>query len=116
MLKSSLCDYSDAYIFVKGTISIAPVLPTEVNPNNNDKEVVFKNCAPSIDWISEINNTQIDNSIYIDIIMPMYNLTKYSNNYSRATGSLWKYYRDEPFLDDNDVIADVYIATVLPLH
>ena len=45
-LKSSLCDYNDAYILVKGTIAIAPVPPTAANPNNNDKNVVFKNKAP----------------------------------------------------------------------
>ena len=49
MLRSSLCDYSDAYILVKGTITITPVPPPVVNPNNNDKEVVFKNCAPFTD-------------------------------------------------------------------
>ena len=57
MLKSSLCDYSDAYILVKRTITIAPVPPPIANPNNNDKEVVFKNFAPFTDGISEINNT-----------------------------------------------------------
>ena len=59
MLGSSLCDYSDAYILVKGTITIAPVPPPTVEANNNDKEVVFKNCAPFTDCIGEINNTQI---------------------------------------------------------
>ena len=62
MLRSSLCDYSDAYILVKGTITITPVPPPAVNPNNNDKEVVFKNCAPFNDCTSEINNAQIDNA------------------------------------------------------
>ena len=60
MLKSSLCDYSDAYIFVKGTISIA-AQPGD-NPNNGDIEVVLKNCAPFTDCASEINNSQIDNA------------------------------------------------------
>ena len=55
MLKSSLCDYSDAYILVSGTITVAPQAGD--NPNNRDKEVVFKNCAPFIDCVSEINNT-----------------------------------------------------------
>ena len=59
MLRSSLCDYSDAYILVKGTITIATVPPPTVEANNNDKEVVFKNCAPFTDCIGEINNTQI---------------------------------------------------------
>ena len=55
MLKSSLCDYSDAYIIVKRTITVAP--PTALNPNNYDKEVVFKNCAPITDYIIETNDT-----------------------------------------------------------
>ena len=59
MLRSSLCDYSDAYILVKRIITIAPVPPPTVEANNNDKEVVFKNCAPFTDCIGEINNTQI---------------------------------------------------------
>ena len=91
MLKSSLCDYSDANILVKGTITIVPVPPPAANPNNNDKEVVFKNCPPFTDCMSEINNTQIDNAKYIDVIMPKYNLIKYSDNYSKTSGRLWQY-------------------------
>ena len=72
MLKSSLCDYSDVYIFVKRNISIEAQV--EDNPNNGDKEVVFKNYAPFTDCISEINNTQIDNSKDTDLVMPMYDL------------------------------------------
>ena len=62
MLKSSLYDYSYAYILIKENMSIAPVPPSAVNRNNNDKEVVFKNCAPFTDCRSEINNTQTDNT------------------------------------------------------
>ena len=86
MLRSSLCDYSDAYILVKWTISITA--QTGDNPNNANKEVVFKNCAPFTDCISEINNTQIDSAKHIDVIMPMYNLIKYNNNYSKTSRSL----------------------------
>ena len=75
MLKSSLCDYSDAYILVKGTITIngrgADAAARQAD--ERDKGVVFKNCAPFINCISEINNTQIDNVKDIDIVMPMYN-------------------------------------------
>ena len=63
MLKSSLCGYSDAYILVKGTISF--VGQAGDNPNNNNKKVVSQNCAPFTDFISEINNTQIDFFFYI---------------------------------------------------
>ena len=101
MLKSSLCDYSDAYILVKGTITIAG---EEANAaarqaDERDKGVAFKNCAPFINCISEINKTQRDNAKDIDNVMPMYNLIEYSDNYAKTSGSLWQYFRDEP--DDN---------------
>ena len=84
MLRSSLCDYSDAYIFVKGTISIARVL-AQRKPENVGKKVVFKNFAPFTDCVSAINNTQMDNAKYIDVIMPMYNLIEYRDNYSKTS-------------------------------
>ena len=62
-----------------------------MNPNNNHKELVFKNCAPFTDCISEINNTQIDNAKDIDLVMLMYNLIEYDNNYSKTSGSLSVY-------------------------
>ena len=103
MLKSSLCDYSDAYILVNGKITIAGEGATAAarQADERDKGVVFKNCAPFINCISEINNTQIDNAKDIDIVMPMYNLIEYSDNYTKTTGSLWQYFRDEPVADDD---------------
>ena len=74
MLKSSLCDYSDAYILAKGTITVNNTSAQGVAANNTNKEVIFKNCAPFTNCISEINNTQIDNGKDIDIVMPVYNL------------------------------------------
>ena len=89
MLKSNLCDYSYAwYILVKGTISVNNTAADDVAVNNTNKKVIFKNCAPFTNCISEINNTQIDNAKDIDIVMPMYNLIKYSDNYAKTTGSL----------------------------
>ena len=101
MLKSSLCDYSDAYILVKGTITITGTGADAAarQADKRDKEVVFKNCSPFTNCISEINNTQVDNAKDIDILMPMYNLIEYSDNYAK---SLWQYYRDEP----NNNLAD----------
>ena len=98
MLKSSLCDYSDAYILVKGKITIAGAGADAAarQADERDKGVIFKNCATFINWISEINNTQIDNAKDIDIVMSMYNLIEYSDNYAKTTGSLWQYFRDEP--------------------
>ena len=108
MLRSSLCDYSDVYIIVKGTISIAAQAGD--NPNHANKKVVFKNCAPFTDCVSKINNTQIDNAKHIDVIMPMYYLIEYSDTYSKTSGSLWQYYRDEPALTDGGAIANFHAA------
>ena len=104
MLKSSLCDYSDAYILVKGTISVNNTTADGAAVTNTNKKVIFKNCAPFTNCISEINNTQIDNAKDIDIVMPMYNLIEYSNNYAKTTGSLWQYCKDIPTRNDNNEI------------
>ena len=88
MLRSSLCDYSDAYMLVKGNIAVNNTAGAGAAANNTNKKVIFKNCAPFTDCISKINNTQIDNVEYIDIVMPMYNLIEYSDNYSKISGSL----------------------------
>ena len=79
MLRSSLCDYSDAYILVKGNISVNNAV-TVAAPNNTNKKVIFKNCSPFTNCISKINNTQIVNAEYIDIVIPMYNLIEYGDN------------------------------------
>ena len=104
MLKSSLCDYCDAYILVKRKITIAGARNNAAarQADERGKGVVFKNCAPCINCISEINNTQIDNAKDIDIVMHMYNLIEYSDNYAKTSGSLWQYFRDEP-VDDDDI-------------
>ena len=104
MLKSSLCDYSDAYILVKGTITIngAGADAAARQADERDKGVAFKNCAPFTNCLSEINNTQVDNAKDIDFVMPIYNLIEYSDIYAKTTGSLWQYFRDEP----NDDIED----------
>ena len=70
--------------------------------NERDKSVAFKNCAPLTNCINEINNTQVDNAKDIDIIMSMYNLIEYRDNYAQTSGSLWQYYKDET----NDNLAD----------
>ena len=100
MLKSGLCDYSDAYIPVKRKITItgAGDDAAAIQADEIDKGVAFKNCAPVTNCISEINNTQIDNCKDIDIVMPLYNLLEYSDNYAKTSGSLWQYYRDGPMI------------------
>ena len=87
MLRSSLCDYSDAYILGKGNISVSNNAADGAAANTTNKKVIFKNCAPFTNCISKINNTQIDNAEYIDIVMPMHNLIEYSDNYFENT---WK--------------------------
>ena len=76
---------SDAYILVNGTITIAGAGDNAAarQADERDKGVVFKNCAPFTNCISEINNTQVDNAKDIDIVMPMYNLIEYSDNYCK---------------------------------
>ena len=91
MLRSDLCDYSDAYVVAKGDATVT-------DPNNNayDTKLAFKNNTPFASSILKINSTLIDNAEFLDIVMPMYNLIDYSKNYSKITGSLFHYYRDEP--------------------
>ena len=115
MLRSDLCDFSDAYIVVKGNITVtkktftaddiyapnntAANATATNNANNNvfgEKKLVFKNNAPFINCISKINGVKIDNAEDLDVVMPMYNLLEYSKNYKKTAGSLWNYYRDEP--------------------
>ena len=91
MLRSDLCNYSDAYVWVKGKIIVT-------NPNDNanlNKELTLKNNAPFISCISKINNELEENAEDLDIVMPMYNLLEYSKNYEKTPGSLFNYYRDE---------------------
>ena len=91
MLRSDLCEFSDAYIVVKGNIIVT-------NPNNakRNKAVEFKNNGPFINCISKIDGVQIYNAEDLDVVVPMHNLLEYSKNYKKTTGSLCNYYRDEP--------------------
>ena len=73
MLISSLYDYSDAYILVKRNATVNNTAADGAANNTNEK-VIFKNCAPFTNCISKINNKDIDNAKYIDIVIPMYNL------------------------------------------
>ena len=107
MLSSSLWDYSYAYILVKGNISGNNTADDDDDDTNNiNKKVIFKNCTPFTDCISKINNTQVDNAKDIDIVMPIYNLTEYSDNYSKTFRSLWQYCKDIPPVNNNDNIAN----------
>ena len=76
-----------AYILVTGNIN--------VTGGDNNTKVAFKNCAPFKDCRTEINDTSVDYADFINIAMPMYNLSEYSDNYSDTSGSLWDFRRDE---------------------
>ena len=98
MLRSNSCDYADAYILVNGRIAITGAGNDDAAKglDERDKDITCKNCAPFTKCINRINNTEIDNAKDIDIVMPMYNLIEYSDNYSKTSGSLWQYYKDDP--------------------
>ena len=91
MLISDLCDYSDAYIVVKGTVSVTG----EENKDRKNRGVVLKNNALFISCISKINGVLIENLKDLDVVAPLYCLLRYSKNYSKTSGSLWNYYRHE---------------------
>ena len=93
VIKPHLCDYSDTYILVIGDI-------TATGGNENTK-VAFKNCAPFRKCVTHKNNEHVDSADNLDITMPMYNLTEYSDNYSNTSGSLWQFTRDESPLNNN---------------
>ena len=88
MLRSNLCDYSDAYILVKRTMKIPNTAAAGAAVNDSNKKVTFKNFAQFTDCITEISNTQVDDAQKIDIVMPMYSLIEYSDTYSKTPGSL----------------------------
>ena len=90
LLRTSFCDCSDAYILVSGTITITSARNKDAvrQLDERKKEVIFKNCAPYTDSITEINNAQIDNANCIDVVMPIYKLIEYIDNYSK-TRILW---------------------------
>ena len=81
-----------------GTVASAAAIAV----NRNNKQAVFKNCALFNDCITEINNLQVDNTKYLGVSMPMYNLIEYSNNYSETPWTLYQSCRDEP----NNVITE----------
>ena len=89
-----LWDYADAYILVKRTVAGDDDAAKRLDEGN--KGVIFKNCAPFTKCISRIKNTDIDNAQDINIVIPMYNLIEYSDNYSKTSESLWQCYKDDP--------------------
>ena len=104
MLRSNLCDYSDAYILVKGTITVTAPGVNNNADNIRDKRhrpLILKNNAPFVSCITRINGELIEDADDLDIVMSMYHLLEYSKNYRKTIGSLYNYYRDE-LSDDAD--------------
>ena len=112
MLRSNLCDYADAYILVKGTITITGAGGDDAAKqlDERNKGIIFKNCAPFTKCINRINNTEIDTARDINIIMPMYNFIECIDNYSKTSGSLWQYYKDDP--NDNIVQSESFKSNI----
>ena len=93
MLRSDyLCDFSDAYIVVKGTVTVSA---DERVRDEMNRQVILKNNALFISCILKINGVLVENAEDLNVVMPMYNLLEYSKNYSKTSTSLWNYYRDE---------------------
>ena len=114
MLRSDLCDFSDAYIVVKGDITLTKTNKRRIIDIRN-RFLAFKNNAPFTNCISKINNVLIDNAEDLDIVMPMYSLLEYSKNFKKTAGSFWNYYRDEPNnppLNDDDSLILITMQTL----
>ena len=94
VIKSNLCDYSDAYILVTGNIT--------ATGGDANTRVAFKSCAPSTKCITHIDNEHVDNVDNLDIVIPMYSLIEYSDNYSDTSGSLWQFKRDEQNMNNGN--------------
>ena len=104
MLRSNLCDYSDAYILVKGTITVtAPGVNNNANNiiDKRNRPVILKNNGPFVSSITRINGELIEDADDLDVVMSKYNLLEYSENYRKTIRLLYNYYRDE-FSDDAD--------------
>ena len=97
VLKPNLCDYAEAYILVDGTIR-------GIGGNNNTR-LALKNCAPFTKCNLEINDEHVDTAENLDIVMPMYNLIEYSDNYQDSSATLYQYKRDEP--PEDNAITDL---------
>ena len=95
VIKSNLCGYSDAFILVTGDII--------TTGGDADTKVVFKNCAPFTKCVTHINDKHVDNTDNIDIVMPIYNLTEYSDNYSDTSERLWQFKRDEQNISNSNI-------------
>ena len=113
MLRSNLSDYSDVYILTKGNITVRNTAAQGQANNVIIKRVILKNCVRFTNWINRINNTQVDDAHDIDVVMPMYKLIEYSDNYSKTSRILWHYCKDQLAVDNNGAIVYFIVANSL---
>ena len=106
MRRSSLCDYSDAYILVIGNMTVNNIAADGAAATNTNKKLILKICTSFTYCTNKINNTKIDDAKYIDIVMPMYNEIEYSDNYSKTPGSLWQFCKEIPAVNADGDIAN----------
>ena len=99
MLRSDLCDFSDAYIIVKGIVTVSA---DERDRDEMNRQVILKSNAPFISSISKINGVLVENAEDLDVAAPLGCVLKYSKNYSKTSASLWNYYKDELTDETND--------------
>ena len=104
ILRSNLFDFSDAYIHVKGFITVPKIAGVDATVNDTNKNVMFKNCAPFTTHITEINNTHVDDPQVIDIILTLHNIIENNDAYVKTSGPIWQY--SKPVLADNNNIID----------
>ena len=97
VLKPNLCDYPEVYVLVDGTIRASNAV--------NATRLALKNCAPFTKCNLEINDEHVDMAENLDIVMPMYNLIEYSDNYQDTSATLYQYKQDEP--PEADAVADL---------
>ena len=112
MLRSNLCDYSEACIFVKGIIAVA----TETNaaPNNVNKMAIFKNCVPLTNFMGRINNAQVAETSDVNVLTPMYNLVEYSDIQSKTSVILWQFYKNVLAANNGNEIVDLNAGNANP--
>ena len=113
MLRSNLSDYSDGYILTKGNITVRNTAAQGQANNVIIKRVILKNCVRFTNWINRINNTQVNDAHDIDVVMPMYKLIEYSDNYSKTSRILWHYCKDQLAVDNNGAIVYFIVANSL---
>ena len=116
MLRSSFCDYRDAYILVIETITVENKAAQGQPNNSTNEKVIFKCCASFINCINRINITQVDDAHDTDVVMSMYDLIEYHDNYTKASGVLLQYSKDDPYINPADDKTDIYYECKIDIY